>query len=115
MAEDLSDLLRFAHLLDDAARAGDAAGGVAGGGPEMVIHCSGGVGRSGTLAVAMDGLRRLPTAAPVGKLSLAGAVAAMREMRHPWMVEGPLQYLLAYRLLVAELLVAEQQPRDPKG
>ena len=72
--------------------------------PDLVVHCSGGIGRSGTFLTAfhhysqyMDILQHKtsPTSAPA-PLSLKETVHFMRLQRHPWMVEGNNQYSLAY-------------------
>merc|ERR1719400_2200201 len=73
--------------------------------PDLVVHCSGGIGRSGTFLTAfhhfsqyMDILQHKtsPTSSPPSPLSLKETVHLMRLQRHPWMVEGNNQYNLAY-------------------
>ena len=73
--------------------------------PDLVVHCSGGIGRSGTFLTAfhhysqyMDILQHKTslTSSPPSPLSLKETVHLMRLQRHPWMVEGNNQYSLAY-------------------
>ena len=73
--------------------------------PDLIVHCSGGIGRSGTFLTAfhhysqyMDILQHKisPTSSPPSPLSLKETVHLMRLQRHPWMVEGNNQYSLAY-------------------
>ena len=82
------------------------------GGP-MVVHCSGGVGRSGTFATILTIYNLLTRAVQTGDLSslenylgeegemvLTELVLHLRRVRHPWMVEGEQQYLLAYQAVL---------------
>jgi protein tyrosine phosphatase len=89
--------------------------------PPIGVHCSGGIGRSGTFVAAhassqrlrplllaradegssMDG--KLPFDTVVGTLN--DTINALRHARHPWMVEGEEQYKLSYHAL--QLLLAK--------
>ena len=73
----------------------------------MVVHCSGGGGRSGTFATVYnlymllvaargEGWGRLEEHLEGEAVTLAPLVRGLREARHPWMVEGEAQYKLAY-------------------
>ena len=79
----------------------------------LLIHCSGGVGRSGTFTTIYTFLNMLNTASynqddsvirellgPNDELILPPLVCHLRDSRHPWMVEGEHQYLLAYETCV---------------
>jgi len=66
--------------------------------PRMLVHCSGGAGRSGTFVAAHHVWRQLrgsaaaaPPRALVGEL-VDGTVRELRAQRHPWMVETPEQF-----------------------
>ena len=76
----------------------------------MVVHCSGGVGRSGTFTTIYsifslvkqmmmnNGVDTLNDhLGKNGDLCLAPLVCHLRKVRHPWMVEGLHQYFLAYQ------------------
>ena len=69
----------------------------------MVVHCSGGVGRSGTFVSIYSLYRMLEEcrvdgdSAPLEKynwldggreVTLVNVVGQLRQQRHPWMVEG---------------------------
>jgi len=87
----------------------------------ILIHCSGGVGRSGTFATLYSLYHLIQQAQDVGwdkveqylkgdEVMLVPLVKMLRETRHPWMVEGLHQYKLAYATLVwllKDLLLAQ--------
>ena len=74
------------------------------------MHCSGGIGRSGTFLTAfhhyshyMDMLAKKTPCPETEKneaVSLQETVNFMRLQRHPWMVEGDHQYTLAYDIVI---------------
>eukprot|EP00088_Acartia_fossae_P005618 TRINITY_DN1253_c0_g1_i12.p1 TRINITY_DN1253_c0_g1~~TRINITY_DN1253_c0_g1_i12.p1 ORF type:complete len:354 (-),score=33.41 TRINITY_DN1253_c0_g1_i12:29-1042(-) len=80
----------------------------------MIVHCSGGIGRSGTFSTALTAYRRLLEYQETGDesrlksirengdggINLVSTVKTMREQRHPWMVEGEAQYSLAYATVI---------------
>ena len=79
----------------------------------LLIHCSGGVGRSGTFTTIYTFLNMLKTAnenqddsvfrellGSNDELILHPLVCHLRDSRHPWMVEGEHQYLLAYETCI---------------
>ena len=88
--------------------------------PELLIHCSGGIGRSGTFLSAfhhytnfkdtLEGREHTNTGVREENLtqgessqravSLKETVHFMRLQRHPWMVEGMHQYVLAYDIII---------------
>ena len=74
----------------------------------MIVHCSGGIGRSGTFLAAFDAFIRLLNdpiddrlVDPNGAINLKETVIYMRKTRHPWMVEGIHQYTLAYEIVAS--------------
>merc|ERR1712062_102542 len=73
--------------------------------PELVIHCSGGIGRSGAFLTSyaaysyFSGLKDDQTPNPES-LNLVQIVKSLRQQRHPWMVEGLHQYAMAYQILL---------------
>merc|ERR1712059_187603 len=79
----------------------------------LVVHCSGGVGRSGAFSTVYSLYCLLLKARDTGDwsqveqnieqggaLDLRPLVGRLMETRHPWMVEGEHQYKLAYQTLV---------------
>jgi len=79
----------------------------------LIVHCSGGIGRSGTFTTVLSVYRKIinyvetgdesclkEVIGAEGALHLVGVVKSMREQRHPWMVEGQAQYALAYSTLM---------------
>ena len=84
-------------------------------GDAMVVHCSGGVGRSGAFTTVYCLYRLVLEARELGwgqveehlgpgeEVCLVALVRRLRETRHPWMVEGAHQYKLAYATLLALL------------
>ena len=72
------------------------------GGP-LVVHCSGGVGRSGTFTTILTIVNLLTRALQAGdheEMVLTDLVRHLRTVRHPWMVEGEEQYILAYQAVL---------------
>jgi hypothetical protein len=72
----------------------------------VLVHCSGGVGRSGSFLAALYAIRAFcPLAKGFGGeadvaavppvLSLRPVLAQLRSQRHPWCVEGAEQYQMA--------------------
>lgn len=112
--EHAGEMARFLQLTSDtidAAIAGDVAvvgdGDGESDGTKAFVHCSGGVGRSGTfLSVLVKWRQLLATPASrqgfdvsCARASLVPIVTKLREQRHPWAVEGFEQYQFAYQLL----------------
>ena len=100
VVENLSQLLSFIKTVANTHQSG----------APMAVHCSGGVGRSGTFstiftfynviqeALAGEENKILDDLIDVeGALYLLPLVKHLREIRHPWMVEGEEQYTLAYK------------------
>jgi protein tyrosine phosphatase len=91
-----------------------------------LVHCSGGVGRSGTFVAALAAVEQIQREAPPSPPSspspssvslserLLSLVSLMREQRHPWMVEGEAQFLFAGRL-VMEMMAAEGGGEEEEG
>ncbi len=80
----------------------------------LLVHCSGGVGRTGAFLGAYHALKTtLPLDASSEQsealrsrsdvLSVEAAVREMRHQRHPWMCETIEQYHLIYRTVLEEL------------
>ena len=84
---------------------------------KAVVHCSGGLGRSGTfltVLASLESMRRVEDVDkefPKGEIDLVPMVTEMRAQRHPWMVEGEAQYTVAYKTLikVAEDMIKEEK------
>jgi len=98
---------RPARLLALLARLDSLVEGGAEGETPVTVHCSGGVGRSGTFATVYSVHRLLANRDEAGLAELVdgeGAVVLeplvrrLRQVRHPWCVEGEHQYLLAYNV-----------------
>ena len=80
------------------------------GNPELLVHCSGGIGRSGAFLTAfhhysqyidiLEKKERAPLGQDKDAVSLKETVHFMRLQRHPWMVEGKHQYTLAYQIVI---------------
>lgn len=80
------------------------------GNPNLLVHCSGGIGRSGTFLTAfhhywhyMDMIdKKVPCPKTISNdpVFLNETVHFMRLQRHPWMVEGNHQYTLAYDIII---------------
>lgn len=80
--------------------------------PELVIHCSGGIGRSGTFLTSYSlyshFLHPPPSASKMDEeaskttqaIDLTQTVKSLRNQRHPWMVEGLHQYQMAYSIII---------------
>jgi len=77
--------------------------------PKFVVHCSGGIGRSGTFLSAYHSYSLLRKLASKGEptlsttptaLSMFDLVWQMRVQRHPWMVEGRKQLTTAYDIII---------------
>ena len=96
----LPQLLSFVKTVENVSQSG----------APIVIQCSGGIGRSGTFAMiytihnviqealAGEENKILDDLIDVdGALYLLPLVKHLREIRHPWMVEGEEQYTLAYK------------------
>jgi len=78
----------------------------------MIVHCSGGIGRSGTFTavysvyfllnqyIKTGNQSLLNGITKDGSINLVQVVLRMREQRHPWMVEGDHQYMLAYKAVL---------------
>ena len=80
-------------------------------GGALLVHCSGGLGRSGTFAIilAIHNMLRQDLdlidnyLGDQGEMVLTQLVLHLRRVGHPWMVEGEAQYLLAYQAALAIL------------
>ena len=94
-------------------------------GTKAFVHCSGGVGRSGTFLSVLVKWRQLQAASSSGSGSGSGSgsrgsaslvpiVTKLREQRHPWAVEGFEQYQFAYQLL-AHLIAGVNGANAPKA
>lgn len=64
----------------------------------MMVHCSGGIGRSGTFVAAHRTYRCRPSKEDIPQ-AIFETVVKLREDRHPWMVEGPEQFELIHRII----------------
>ncbi|XP_040119703.1 receptor-type tyrosine-protein phosphatase V-like [Oryx dammah] len=101
-----SSLLAFVELVREQARA------AAGAGP-LLVHCSAGVGRSGTFVALWRLLRQLEEEQVV---DVFHTVHALR-LHRPFMIQTPSQYLFLHRCLLSRVLegtprtcAAEPQP-----
>jgi len=65
-----------------------------GGNGRILVHCSGGVGRSGVFVAAHRTYRCKPNSPSEASKIIYETVVKLRELRHPWMVEGEHQYNL---------------------
>lgn len=86
----------------------------AGGGGEarpVVVHCSAGVGRSGTFIALDRALQQL--AARADALDIFGMVHQLRRER-VWMVQTEQQYICIHQCVVAALEGADRDHRDPR-
>ena len=80
-------------------------------GGTLLVHCSGGLGRSGTFTIilAIHSMLRQDLdlinnyLGEEGEMVLTQLVLHLRKVGHPWMVEGEAQYLLAYQAALAIL------------
>jgi len=67
-----------------------------------LVHCSGGVGRSGTFVSALSAVEQLEKddGEGVGLFARLGTIVqSLRDQRHPWMVEGQEQFEFSGRLV----------------
>jgi len=82
---------------------------------KTLVHCSGGVGRSGSFVAILSTWEHLLEAKDLEidpetlkkqvSALVVSAVETMRQQRHPWMVEGLEQYTLIYQVL-AQLCIS---------
>ena len=75
-----------------------------------MVHCSGGIGRSGTFLTSYGVYTQYLYAKEISEdkpLSLVETVKNLRFQRHPWMVEGAHQYKMAYDILIQMLKNAQ--------
>lgn len=94
--------------------------------PKFVVHCSGGIGRSGTFLSAFhtySTLKRLLSndeqsisSSPLKPISMFDLVWQMRLQRHPWMVEGLQQFKMAYGIVIylLEKIISEMDDKVRK-
>lgn len=78
----------------------------------VVVHCSAGVGRSGTFITLDRALQQL--AAHAEYLDIFGMVHAMRRER-VWMVQTEQQYICIHQCVVAALEGADLAPPPPNN
>ena len=120
MPEDAEEFAEYALIVDGVRAAAAAAaassgvgvggggGAVAGGEAPLLVHCSGGVGRSGAFIASHCAWRVMAAAASndvesMQACSLLPYATVLRQQRHPWAIESEAQYCFAYSVL-AELL-----------
>ena len=92
-------------------------------GGALLVHCSGGLGRSGTFTVilAIYNMMRRDLALIENYLGqqeeivLTQLVLHLRSVGHPWMVEGEAQYLLAYQAALAIATRRLQELQETTG
>lgn len=74
----------------------------------ILVHCSGGVGRSGvfvTVHSRIQWLRNLPEVP--SSFSIVECIKELRKQRHPWMVETDEQYFFCYKTIFQQIVMWE--------